>query len=210
MKIKKLEVSTMLVNAYFYYDEETKHAVLIDPGGDASLLMKFIEDNELNLTAILLTHGHFDHIGAVEEVRAKTSAPLCIHELDGDLVLDPNKNLSKPFGLNPPISLMPDKLLKNGEIIAVGNGKLKVIHTPGHTPGGACFYDEENKILFTGDTLFRASIGRSDFPGSNHQSLINSIKKELLALPDDVLCYPGHNSETSIKYEKNNNPYVIG
>ena len=208
MKLIKLEVSTMFVNCYFYYCEETKDAVLIDPGGDYKLLNEFIDNNKLNLKAILLTHGHFDHIGAVENVRKHTNTSLIVHQDEVDLIKDPNKNLSKPFGA-PIISINADKTVKDGDIIKVGNASLKVIHTKGHTPGGVCYYDKENKIIFVGDTLFRESIGRADFPLSDKDELLNSIKTKLLTLPEDVVCYCGHGAETTIGHEKVHNPYVL-
>jgi len=194
----------MYTNAYFYYDEITLDACVIDPGGSADKFMEIIKENHLNLKYILLTHGHYDHIGAVNELKSLTGAQILAHKDEDALLKAADLNLSK-LGTGKEIIVTCDQLLKHGDIIELGAGKLTVIHTPGHTAGGACFYDEDGGILFSGDTLFRGTVGRFDLPTSDGRALIASIKNKLFALPDEVKVLPGHDAATTIGHEKANN-----
>jgi len=198
----------MFTNAYFYYDENTLDACVIDPGGGVDKLMDIIKENELNLKYILLTHGHYDHIGAVNELKSLTGAEVLAHKDEVKLLKEPDWNFSK-IGLGKDIRVICDRLLEDGEIIELGAGRLSVIHTPGHTAGGACFYDAQGGILFSGDTLFKGTTGRYDLPTSDGSALFASIKDKLLTLPDNVKVLPGHETVTTIGYEKSNNR-VIG
>jgi len=207
MNIIHAQATSFWTNVYFYYDENTKEAAVIDPGGDLNKLKNIIDENGFNIKLILLTHGHFDHIGAVNELRDITGAKVYAYEDEAALLLSGEMNESIRLGRKNYI-VECDKLLKEGDIIEIGEGKLKVIHTPGHTAGGACFYDEENRILFAGDTLFKDSVGRYDLATASGEALFDSIKNKLFKLPDEVRVFPGHNSATTIGREKVHNMVV--
>ena len=208
MKIIHLPVAPYYTNAYFYYDENNLDAALIDPGGSAGKLMDIARENKLKIKYILLTHGHFDHIAAVNELKQSSGALILAFEGEDELLKNSNMNLSD-IGMGKNLVITADKLLKDGDFIEVGAGKLSVIHTPGHTSGGVCYYDEKNGILFSGDTLFKGTTGRYDLPTSDGEALFASIKNKLFTLPDAVKVLPGHEASTTIGFEKANNR-VIG
>lgn len=200
-----LPVGFMQVNCYILADESTKEAVVIDPGEDAQRIMSVLNEHEFQLTRILLTHGHFDHIGAIKELKQHwENALVCIHESDAPMLLHPEMNLSF---MNPePVTALPaDCLLRDGDTIPLGNETLQVIHTPGHSAGGVCFH--MGNLLFSGDTLFMESIGRFDF--GSYSDILDSLE-HLMQLPDDVVVLPGHGPKTSIGHERTHNPYVGG
>ena len=205
MELKIINQNQMGQNIYVYYDNISKDAVIIDPGNNHDEILKEIQG--FNIKYILLTHSHFDHITFVTAIKEATNASLCAHMDELPLLLDPELNYSTK-GPNGPISLVADTTLQDNDTFTIGSAIIKVIHTPGHTAGGICFYDEKNKILFTGDTLFRHDIGRADLPTGNESILVNSIKTKLLTLPDDVIVYPGHGPSSTIKDEKEGNRYV--
>lgn len=206
MKLVTIDQNVMGQNIYLYFNETTREGVLIDAGDSEAEIARILEKNGVKLKAILLTHGHYDHIASANEIRELTGAKIYCHPQEQQFLTSPEMNLSIRFRkiLNVP----PDGLLDESDIFEVGSAKLNVIHTPGHTPGGLCFYDEENKNLFTGDTLFHTSIGRSDLPLGNLDVLVKGIKEKLLSLPDDVQVFPGHGESSTIAFEKKNNPYV--
>ena len=150
--------------------------------------------------AILLTHGHFDHVEAVEGLKNRYDIPVIVGEKEDRLLLDKRMNLSAMFG--NPLQVCADKFLSDGEKITVAGFKIQYIHTPGHTPGSGCYYLADNEVLFSGDTLFQASRGRTDFPGGSEAAILNSIKNKLLTLPGDTEVYPGHMEITTIDSEK--------
>jgi len=207
MKIIHTQVMPFWTNVYFYYDENTREAVIVDPGGEPLKLKGLIDENGLIIKMIILTHGHFDHIGAVNELREITGAPVYAFEAEKELLVSVDFNESKRIG-GKAYTVECDGFFKEGDIIEIGSGSLKVIHTPGHTAGGACFYDEENSVLFAGDTLFKDSVGRYDLATSSGEALMDSIKNRLLKMPDDVRVFPGHNSATTIGREKVHNMVV--
>lgn len=208
MEVFKMKTTIMDENVYIYFDTDTKEAVIIDPGNEADVIIKFIDENNLDVKAILLTHGHFDHIGAVQELKDYTGALICCHELEKDLIEDPNLNLSESM-IEKKLSVKVDKFLKDEDIFEFASTSLKVIHTPGHTKGGICFYDENRHLLFTGDSLFKNSIGRTDFPGGSMDELVNSLKTKILVLPEDTIIFPGHNVNSTIGEEMKTNPFLI-
>lgn len=185
---------------------ENDEALLIDAGASSGSIIDTLKKRNLNLKYVLLTHGHIDHICSADEIRENTGAKVLIHEYDADCMTDGKRNLSTDF-LRPMQYKKADRELEDGEEIEFGSHRIQVIHTPGHSKGGCCFYIEDR--LFSGDSLFAGSIGRTDFSDGDYNELISSIKSKLLILPDNTLVYPGHGSETTIGIEKVNNPFLI-
>lgn len=200
------------IGANCYIVSEAGEALIIDPGGDAEKIIKAAKN--LNVRYILLTHTHFDHIGALNDLtEAFPDAKIAVHILEHDWLYSPQLNFSEEFGLTFVFKGKVDLKLEDGMTLDFAGTKIKVLHTPGHTPGSSCFYIGksdicENHLLFSGDTLFRSSIGRTDFPGGDGRKIIESIKTKLLALPDETVVYPGHDENTSIALEKKFNPFL--
>lgn len=205
MFIKGMEVGAVACNCYLVGCEETKKAAIIDPGAAASAIINMIKSSGYVVETIINTHGHVDHIGANNEVKKHTGAKLMIHRLDAKMLTSSAANFSMFMG-NPVTSAAADQLLDEGSIVKVGNLELKVLHTPGHTPGGICLVND--KVIFSGDTLFYGSIGRTDFPGGSYEALIKSIKDKLMIYPDETVVYPGHGPATSIAFERQYNPFL--
>lgn len=206
MTVEKLAVGAVITNCYIVFDEGTKDALVIDPGAAAGRIAEKIREKDLHLRAILLTHGHFDHILAADELRREFSVQLFCSEEERALCADPVLNVGQEFGCA--CAVYPDATFLDGQTLTFGALSCKVIATPGHTRGGVCFYFGQEGILFSGDTLFFESVGRTDFPGGNAQVLVDSVKERLFVLPDATKVYPGHGPATSVGYEKENNPYV--
>ena len=204
--IEARAMGAMGANCYLFACMETNKAVVIDPGADGKRIYRWILEKGLKVEYILLTHGHVDHIGAVDELRDLLGDVLVgIHADDAGMLTDGRKNLSSYFG--PGLALKKaDLLLQDGQELKIGKERIKVISTPGHSPGGACFLCSEG--LFSGDTLFAGSIGRTDFPGGSMNQLVDGVKKKLLILPEDTRVFPGHGEETSIGEEKRDNPFL--
>ncbi|MBK5241619.1 MBL fold metallo-hydrolase [Clostridium sp.] len=200
MEIKKLVTGIYGSNCYIVMDENTKEAVVLDPGGDVDDIAGAIDTMGASVKYILLTHGHLDHTTGVAELKTITKATVCISKLDDDLITK-GEHL---FG--PLIKGGADKIIKQGDIIKIANLEVACIDTPGHTPGGMCFLVQN--CVFTGDTLFAGSIGRTDFSGGDFGSIITSIKSKLLTLPGDTIVYPGHQQISTINNEKLNNPFL--
>jgi len=199
-------MGAMGANCYLYACMESKKAVIIDPGADGKKIQRWVLDKGLTVDYILLTHGHVDHIGAVDELRVLLgTVTVGIHADDAEMLIDGKKNLSSFLG-TALVLQKADFLLQDGQEIIVGNGKLTVISTPGHSPGGVCFLSSEG--LFSGDTLFAGSIGRTDFPGGSMDQLLKGVHDKLMILPNDTRVFPGHGEETSIGQEKQDNPYI--
>lgn len=207
MNIEILPVGNLEANCYILSCKNTKEGVVIDPGDEGERILSVIEDLGVKIKYIINTHGHYDHIGSNREVKDALGCELLVHEADYEMIIDPNLNLSCHMG-NTEEGPAADISLKDNDLIKFGDVELKVIHTPGHTLGGICLYNEKDKTCITGDTLFYGSIGRTDFPGGDYETIIKSIKEKLLVLPDDVATYPGHGPKSSIGLEKEINPYT--
>lgn len=206
MIIETVVVGPLEVNCYIIGCEETLEGVVIDPGADADRVLAVISKHGLRIVHVLNTHGHFDHIGGNRSIMEAAGADLMIHEADVPFLSRAGESAAA-YGLKSKNSPLPDKLLHDGMILPVGNLELKVLHTPGHTPGGCCF--QVNGIVISGDTLFADSIGRTDFPGGSLETLLKSINCKLMSLPDETIVYPGHGPSTTIGRERAFNPYLI-
>lgn len=185
---------------------ENNEAVLIDAGVPAKRVLDILKSRNIKLKYILLTHGHIDHILSADEIRKDTGAAILIHEADSSSMIDAEKNLSAVLLANSAIFEKADKELRDGDEIILGSESIKVIHTPGHSSGGCCFLTGD--MLFSGDTLFTGSLGRTDFYGGDYNTLISSIKEKLMVLPESTIVYPGHGYETSIGSEIRSNPFL--
>ncbi len=209
MKLEVLIVGMFEVNCYLFWNEVTNDGVIIDPGDEEERIISRIEELGFKPSAILLTHGHGDHIVAVDAVKKKYDIPLYIGNGEEDLLKNPSANVSAMIG-HPIVAPPPDHLIEDEQLLNLGSISLRVLSTPGHSPAGVCYLHEKEGILFTGDTLFWSSIGRTDFPGSSHEQLMSSIKTKILTLPDSIECFPGHGPKTTVGAERENNPFLTG
>ena len=205
MVLIRLIVGPLQVNCYILADEKTKDAVVIDPGDDAGDILKIIKDKGFAVKYIVITHAHFDHIGAIKTLKEATGAQILMHQ-DDEKLLKAAEHQGSLFGMESVASPPADRMLKHGDVITAGEVSLKVLHTPGHSQGGICLL--EQGIVFTGDSLFAGSIGRTDLPGGDLKTLLGSIKKNLMTLPDDTKVYCGHGPATTIGEEREENPYL--
>ena len=205
MKIMRIPTGALAVNTYYVTAETVNQGFIIDPGGYDSSLAKKIKAADVSLQYIILTHGHHDHMGGVGDFMKEFPSAKLVAGIQEKIILeDSNANFSNYFGGN--MTLKPDIYVDDGDTLEVGELVLRFIHTPGHTPGGLCIYVGD--VLFSGDTLFRQSVGRTDFPGSSFVDLKRAINEKLFILPDTTKVYPGHMDATDIAFEKRNNPFV--
>jgi hydroxyacylglutathione hydrolase len=200
--IKSLPVGPLYTNCFIIGCKDTKEAAVVDPGGDSDKILMLLADEKLTLKYIINTHGHFDHVAGNKKLKEVTGATILIHEEDATLLTTPS------MGLSADNLQAADEFMKDGDKITFGNITLEVIHTPGHTLGGVSLYTDGH--VFVGDTLFAGSIGRTDFPGGDYDTLINSVKDRLFPLGDEVMVYSGHTAETTIGNEKKYNPFFVG
>lgn len=208
MKVEMFELGPVMTNAYLVYDLQTKKGIVFDPGMNPDRLLQRIEKLQLEIEAILLTHAHFDHMGGVEEVRTHTGAPVYIHQEEEDWLGDPMKNGSGRWPMMPKLTARPaEHILVGGETLQLAGFQFDVLYTPGHSPGSISFYDGVH--VFSGDALFRDSIGRTDLYGGSHRTLMDSIKKKLMELPGNTVVYSGHGPKTTINRERKSNPFLM-
>ncbi len=205
MILIRLVVGPLQVNCFILADEKTKEAVVIDPGDDAADILAAVRDKALRVKYIVNTHGHFDHVGANKAVKDATGAEILMHEADAPLLADA-EDQAIIYGMRVPPPPRPDRFVGDGDAITAGEISLKVLHTPGHTPGGISLL--EQGMVFTGDALFAGSIGRTDFPGGDLMTLIGGIRKKLLTLPDETRVFSGHGPASTIGEERRENPFL--
>jgi len=205
LKVETLIVGPLFSNCYIVWDGSKKIGAIIDPGDDADKILKSISNLNVNIKYILATHGHFDHVGAVKQLRTKLNVEFLAHK-DDLFFIEDCKNAARRWGIVIDQSPKPDRFIKDGDKILIGDYSLKVISTPGHSPGGISFLHD--KMVFCGDTLFQGSIGRTDFRKGSLEVLTKSIKNRLYTLPDDTIVYTGHGPITTIGKEKRYNAFV--
>jgi glyoxylase-like metal-dependent hydrolase (beta-lactamase superfamily II) len=203
---KTLVLGMVQTNCYIISNGDTKEAIVFDPADDAVKIEQYLKANDLVCKGILLTHGHFDHIMAATELAKVTQSSIYANEVEAELLRDPKLNASSQ--IHRECSIVPDILLKDQDVIQLAGFTIKVIHTPGHTAGGTCYYFSGHSVLISGDTLFRENIGRSDLPTGNGKQLVESIQSKLMIIEDQVMVYPGHGAATTIGHERDNNIYL--
>lgn len=204
MILKRIKINVGNVgetNCYIIQDEKTKETIVIDPGGEVDKISEMLDTLHANVKYILLTHCHGDHIGGVQALKEKYGGKVLIHIEDEPGLKDPMINLSDYVGIGM-VTLEADSRLNDNDLIHIGDMEFKVLHTPGHTQGGICLYQENEKILFSGDTIFRGAWGRTDVPTGNFELVIKSITEKIMKLPEDTIIYPGHGKSTMVKEEE--------
>lgn len=206
IKIGRMVVGAVQTNCYFLQNTDTNQVVVVDPADKGDKIYEELTRRGYKVEAILLTHGHFDHIMGVDALRKLSNAKAYLGEKEEKLISNADLNVSAMFGT--PYTTTADILVKDNQILELAGMKIRVIHTPGHTAGGVSYYLEEQGILFCGDTLFLESVGRTDFPTSSAADIKQSVREKLFLLPDEVYVYPGHGPTTTIEHEKENNPFV--
>jgi hydroxyacylglutathione hydrolase len=203
---KGLTVGLLEVNCYILGDEVTKEAVVIDPGGDEDEILEVLNYNKFKLKLIIDTHGHFDHVDANQPLKEATRAKIAVHEADAQMLDKPSAE-AMFFTGNRLRTSQADILLKENDILTFGQYRLKVLHTPGHTPGGISLVLEDHTYVYVGDLLFAGSIGRTDFPGGSYDALINAVRTKIFPLGDNYTVYPGHGPVTTVGQERKYNPF---
>jgi len=208
-KLETLVVGPFAVNCYLYWDEKSGDGVIFDPGADERRICDTVHKDGFTPRAILLTHGHADHLAAVQDIKERYQLPLGVGKGEEGLLADPSANVSAFFDM-PIVAPEPDHLFEDNQTVTLGTLCFTVLTTPGHSPAGVCYLDESEGILFCGDTLFAGSIGRTDLPGGSYRQLLESIQKKILTLPDSVICCPGHGPQTTVGAERVGNPFLTG
>ncbi len=210
MILEALEVGPYMSNCYIVGSEKTKDGMIVDPGAEAARILKTVQDHGLSIKIIVVTHMHADHIGALAKVKEATKAPFAVHEAESSkgYIDGATAMLNAMIGRSSIGVPAVDRRLKDGDKLEIGDLTFTILHTPGHSPGGICL--SGHGVVFSGDTLFNFSIGRTDFPGGDYDLIIHSIKSKLMVLPDQTRVYCGHGPATTIGYERKANPFVTG
>lgn len=208
MIINRVVVSPFATNCYIVGSESSQEGIIIDPGDEAGIILEKVSSLKFDIKFVVLTHGHIDHIGALKVIKEATDAEIVIHADDAKSLRGKGGLIMGMLisGLSYPEPPPPDRLLKDGDSLDISDLQFKVVHTPGHTPGGICLVGEG--LVFSGDTLFNCGIGRTDLPGGSYDQLIRSIHTKLMVLPDSTVVYPGHGPETTIADERSSNPFL--
>ena len=207
MKIENFVLGPVGTNCYIVINEGTKECFLVDMAACPPELVNHIKNSGLTVKAVLLTHGHFDHIMGLDRFLEEFPAPVYACAAEKELLESPQLNSSSGM-LGQPYTFHGAQYVKDGDLLEIAGMKIQVIQTPGHTIGGCCYYIADEQTLFSGDTLFRASIGRTDLPTGSMGALVRSVKEKILVLPDETRVYPGHMEETTVGYEKKYNPFL--
>lgn len=206
LELQKCILGTVFTNCYFLKNKETGEMLIVDPAASADKIFRKVSEMGGKPVGILLTHGHFDHILAVEEVINKYKIPVYACRAEQQMLLEPSMNMSGHYGNG--CSIKAEELLDDLQVFEAAGFSVQMIHTPGHTPGSCCYYLKDEKVLFSGDTLFYGSVGRTDFPGGSTAQIVRSLHKLVDSLPEETEVYPGHDASTTIGYEKRYNPFV--
>lgn len=206
LELQKCIVGAVSTNCYFLKNRETGEMLIVDPGDASEKIFRKVSEMNGRPVGILLTHGHFDHILAVEAVRDKYKIPVYASRFEQQMLLEPSMNMSGHYGTG--CSIKAENLLDDLQVFEAAGFSIQMIHTPGHTPGSCCYYVKEEQVLFSGDTLFYGSVGRTDFPGGSTAQIVQSLHKLVDSLPVETEVYPGHDASTTIGYEKRYNPFV--
>lgn len=207
MIVKGLVVGPIAANCFIIGDEETRDGAIIDPGDEAGKILQIVEETGLTIRFIIATHGHFDHTAGVTQLKEKLDAPFLLHRDDLAFVQN-SKQSAQKWGIAIEQVPDPDEFMEEGDVLKLGGLELKIIHTPGHSPGGISIYIESENTVFSGDTLFQGSVGRTDFDGGSMAILARSIKEKLYSLPDGTIVYSGHGPPTTVGDEKMQNMFV--
>ncbi len=202
----KVVVGVLAVNCYIVWDKESREAAVIDPGGDPADIIAAVEADKLQVKYVVNTHGHFDHVGADGDIKEAFGAELLIHGADAPM-LENAAAYSMTFGASAKNQPPPDLTIEDGSVISFGNTKINVIGSPGHSPGGVLLSINDGKAVITGDSLFAGSIGRTDLPGGSYEVLMSSLRDKILPMNDEVRLFPGHGPDTTVREEKDSNPY---
>ena len=206
LKVEQLVLGPVSTNCYFALNQETKELLIIDPADQPERIFQKAAQMEGTPVAVLLTHGHFDHISAAEAVRDRYDIPVYACPLEGEMLREPSVKMTQYYGR--PVSMKADIMPLDLEVFEVADFMVQMIFTPGHTKGSCCYYFKDENVLFSGDTLFHGSVGRTDFPGGSSAQIVESLHRLVDTLPEDTVVYPGHDMSTTIGYEKRYNPFV--
>ena len=207
MRIKKFIIGMVSTNCYVVHNEVTKECFVVDPAAESEELIHYIKKEGLQVKAVLLTHGHFDHIMGIDALLREFAVPVYAGEAEAGVLADAGSNLSLAYGMEYTFS--DAEYLQDNAVLEIAGYQIQMLSTPGHTAGGCCYYIASEGVVFSGDTLFCGSIGRTDFPTGSMSQLVSSVKEKLLVLPGDTMVYPGHMEETTIAFEKENNPFLV-
>lgn len=206
LRVEQYVVGGVMTNCYFVINEDNNEMLVVDPGAEGEQLAERIKEKKLTLVAILLTHGHFDHASAAKMLAERFKVSVYAHEAEKETLENPKVNLSGMTGTSEVYSA--DCYVSDGEVLNLAGFEIKVLHTPGHTKGGCCYYLPKQQCVFSGDTLFNQSVGRTDFVGGSASELLRSIEEKLMPMPGQTKVYPGHNETTTIGWEKQYNPFL--